>query len=335
MSNAALEPLQIQPDANDPVLAQQQGRFNTLVRDVALWRAALAEWKERIARYQQAVGPVLRELHAASRQWVLALDHASLRPEFARAEREQLAEMLHEAAKALLEMEGDAEIAAVVSRHEEGASYVQSRQEDAGDTTDETVLEDMAQDWERQAASAAALREERSKRRRAATASKRRIQAAQEVSQSLRDVYRRLASALHPDREPDTQQRKRKTVLMQRANLAYAEGNLLALLELQLEAEQVDAAHVAAADQRRLQHYITVLQEQLADLQSEARRLEAGFRAAAGVAPGAGMQPRKADRIVSSEVQRLRGEVLLLGRQTKLLLDVEATKRWLREVRKA
>jgi hypothetical protein len=151
----------------------------------------------------------------------------------------------------------------------------------------------------------------------------------------MRDVYRRLASALHPDREPDAQQRKRKTALMQQANQAYAEGNLLALLELQLEAEQVDAAHAAAADQRRLEHYVTVLQEQLADLQSETRRLEAGFRAAAGVAPGAGLQPRKADRLVSSEVQRLRAEVLLLHRQTKLLLDVESTKRWLREERKA
>jgi hypothetical protein len=122
---------------------------------------------------------------------------------------------------------------------------------------------------------------------------------------------------------------------MQQANQAYAEGNLLALLELQLEAEQVDAAHAAAADQRRLEHYVTVLQEQLADLQSETRRLEAGFRAAAGVAPGAGLQPRKADRLVSSEVQRLRGEVLLMRRHAKLLLDVESTKRWLREERKA
>jgi hypothetical protein len=285
MSNAVLIPLQIHLDAADPVQAQQQGRFNTLVRDVAQWRAALAEWKDRISRYRQAVEPVRRELHATWRQWVFALDHASLQPGLSRAEREQLGEMVREASTALLAVEDDAEIAVVMMRHEEESSSVQSKHEDGGDTTGEPVLADLGQDWERQAASAAALREERSARRRAAASSRRRTQAAQEVSQSLRDVYRRLASALHPDREPDTEKRKHKTSLMQRANQAYAEGNLLALLELQLEAEHVDAAHVASADPRRLQHYVTVLQEQLADLQSETRRLEAGFRAAAGIAP--------------------------------------------------
>jgi hypothetical protein len=340
LHDTALLPLQIQPDAADPVLAQQQRRFNTLVQEVGQWSAALADWKERLARYQQLREPVRRELHAAWRQWVFALDHASLQPGLARAEREQLGEMFHEAATALLAVEDDGEMAAVLSRHGLGSSSAPSNREDAAHAAghaaaDEAVLEKLEPDWERQAASAAARREQRSTKRRAEQDSKRRRQAAQEVSQSLRDVYRRVASALHPDREPDSQQRQRKTALMQQANQAYADGNLLALLGLQLEAEQVDAAHAAAADQRRLQHYISVLQEQLAELQSETRHLEARFRAAAGLAPGVGLQPRKADRIVSSEVQRLRGEVLLLRRQTKSLLDVEATKRWLREVRKA
>lgn len=68
MSHVPLQSLQIQPDTADPLLAQQQTRFNTLVRDVALWRAALTDWKERIARFQQAVEPVRRELHAAWRR---------------------------------------------------------------------------------------------------------------------------------------------------------------------------------------------------------------------------------------------------------------------------
>jgi hypothetical protein len=335
MSSPALQPLQIQPDSADPVLAQHQSRFNTLVRDVASWRASLAEWKARIAGYWQAVEPLHRELRAAWRQWVLALDEASLQPELTRAERRQLDELLREAARALLEVEDDAGIASVLSRHEASSPSVQPMQEDAGGPGDEQGAEDLAQDWERRAAAAAAQRAERAARRRAAAASKRHQQATQEVSQSVRDVYRRLASALHPDRERDAQQRERKTALMQQANQAYAEGNLLALLELQLQAEQVDAAHLAAADQHRLQHYVTVLQEQLADLQSETRRLEAEFRSAAGMAPGSGLQPRKADRIISAEAQRLRGELQLLRRQIQLLLDVEAVKLWLREERKA
>lgn len=331
MSRPDVSPLQIQPDPADPVLAQHQLHFNTLVQDVTQWRAALAGWQARLDVYWQAVEPIHRELRAAWRQWVFALDEAGLQPGLTRAERQQLDELLREAAAALLEVEDDAGIASLLDRHAEPASAVESRNE----MSHAPVGEEPAPDWEQRAAAAAAQRAERAARRRAAAALKRRKQAAQEVSQSLRDVYRRLASALHPDRELDARQRERKTMLMQQANQAYEAGNLLALLELQLKAEQVDAAHLAAAGQRRLQHYVVVLQEQLADLQSETRRLEAEFRSATGLPPGSGLQARKADRIISSEAQGLRSELQLLRRQTKMLQDMEATRDWLREQRKA
>ena len=336
MSTADIRSLQIHPDAADPVLAEQQTRFNALLRDVALWRDALAGWKERIVRFRQAVEPVRRELQAAWRQWVFTLDDASLRPELSRAERDQLGELLRDTAAALLELEDDAEIAAVASRHAAETASVEASREDAdpAGSNPEERLEDWAQDWEQQAAAAAARRAEWAAQRRAASALKRRRKDEQEASGSLRDVYRRLASALHPDREPDAGQRERKTTLMQQANQAYAEENLLALLELQLQAEQIDAAHLASVDRRRLQHYVIVLQEQLADLQSETRRLEAEFRAATGLAAGSGMQPRKADRLITSEAQRLRSELLLLRRETKSLQDAQAMKAWLREQRK-
>ena len=115
MAQADPQSLQIHPDAADPALAQQQTQFNTLVRDIALWRAALAEWNDRIARWQQAVEPVRRELQAAWRQWVFALDHASLQPGLSRAEHRLLGELLREAVAPLLELEDDAEMAAVAA----------------------------------------------------------------------------------------------------------------------------------------------------------------------------------------------------------------------------
>lgn len=331
MPQADLQSLQIQPDAADPVLARQQARFNGLVRDVAAWRAALAQWQERIARYRQVVEPVRRELQAAWRQWVLALDHASLQPGLSRAERHQLGELLREALAPLLEGEDDAELAALAARHAAESPSVPESRDDAGPAG---AGEGHPEDWERQAAAAAAQRAERAARRREAGAAKRRRKEEQEVSQSLRDVYRKVASALHPDREPDAQRRERKTALMQQANQAYADENLLALLELQLQAEQVDAAHLAGVDRRRLQHYVSVLEEQLLDLQSGTRRLEAAFREATGLPPGSGLQARKADRLISAEAQRLRSEVLLLRRQARSLPDAEAVKAWLRQQRK-
>src|SRR5690606_2058262 len=39
----------------------------------------------------------------------------------------------------------------------------------------------------------------------------------QYISQSIREVYRKLASALHPDLEQDAKERQHKTEMMQRA----------------------------------------------------------------------------------------------------------------------
>ncbi|MBK6007086.1 J domain-containing protein [Ramlibacter ginsenosidimutans] len=327
--------LQIEPDPADASLARQQEHFNALVQEVAAGRATLAEWKDRIARYHQAVEPLQRELHAAWREWALALDQASLRPGLSRGERQQLSELLRDAVAPLLEHEDDIELAAVAERHGDAVSSARAGADDiAPASSDATHLENIAEEWERQAASAAAQRAQRAAKRRAASASKQRAKEERDASQSVRDVYRRVASALHPDREPDAAQRARKTSLMQQANEAYGQRNLLALLELQLQAEQVDAAHLSSANRQRLQHYITVLQEQLADLQSETRRMESSFREATGAAPGSGLQPRKADRLISSEAQRLRADLLSLRRQTRALQDVEDLKAWLRAVRK-
>ena len=266
---------------------------------------------------------------------MFALDRAALCPELSRAERKQLGELLQQAVAPLLG-EDDPELAAVAARHGEDAPSARAPQQEADAAgSHEEGPQDLAEDWERQAAAAAAERSEWAAKRRAASALNRRRKEEQEVSRSVRDVYRRLASALHPDREPDLQQRERKTTLMQQANQAYDQRNLLALLELQLQAEQIDAADLASVDRRRLAHYTIVLQEQLAQLQLEARRLEAEFRAANGLAAGSGLQARKADRVISAEVQRLRGDLVLLRRQARALLDVETLKLWLREQRKS
>lgn len=85
----------------------------------------------------------------------------------------------------------------------------------------------------------------------------------------MREVYRKLASALHPGREPDERQREAKTALMQRVNQAYEANDLLVLLELQLQIEQIDASQIANASEQRLKHYNKVLSDQLTELKLE------------------------------------------------------------------
>ncbi|TWO70795.1 hypothetical protein FN976_14725 [Caenimonas sedimenti] len=287
---------------------------------MAAARATLAAWQERIDRSDRQLAPLRQEVHVALRRWVAALDTASLQPGLSRGDRGQLGELIREATAEL----GDEE--------EEGDAGPPAANAPAPPPN---LTSDDDEPWRAAGEAAAAERERRAAHRRAASKQKQHTQATTEASQSLRDVYRKLASALHPDREPDLQERERKTVLMQHANQAYAANNLLALLEMQLQAEQIDMERLASLDQRRLAHYITVLQEQLAELQQETRKLETWFRAAMGASPGSGMPARKADRMITAEAQRLRGDLELLAQQTKLLRDPEETKEWLRALRQS
>ena len=116
--------------------------------------------------------------------------------------------------------------------------------------------------------------------RRAAAAAARKEQAQREASQSVRDVFRRLASALHPDRETDPGERERKTMLMQRANEAYARDDLLALLNLQLELDHIDADHLAGLSKERIASYNHVLRDQVRALEQEIANATASYKRA-------------------------------------------------------
>lgn len=140
----------------------------------------------------------------------------------------------------------------------------------------------------------------------------------QDASQSLRAVYRKLASALHPDREPDEQQRQRKTALMQRVNQAYDAGDLLTLLNLQLEVEQISPEHLGQVPPQRLAHYNQVLSEQLKELKDELESVMAPFRAMLDRATGWDTRPRRGrppqlrpqqlEQLIEQEAAQLRAD---------------------------
>jgi F0F1-type ATP synthase membrane subunit b/b' len=98
------------------------------------------------------------------------------------------------------------------------------------------------------------------------TAQRRQERERAEASRSLREVYRKLAAALHPDRADGEVDRVRRNELMQRANRAYGANDLLAL---QLEIEQVDAAHLARATAERVRQYNLLLGDQLREIHAE------------------------------------------------------------------
>jgi len=202
--------------------------------------------------------------------------------------------------------------------------------EDAG--SPEALIEALAerlhaQDEARRAAAA----ERRARRKPTARQAEAQAQA-QDARSALRGIYRQLASSLHPDREPDPAERERKHALMSQANTAHERGDLLALLRLQLAAEQVDEAAMARLGDARLQSLCLLLQRQVGTLDRELAEAEARL------AHELGVQVRAADprRLLEADLQALQDELQNLAEGMEhdvhaLQDDDKALKAWLRE----
>jgi hypothetical protein len=353
-----IEAIRIVPAAADRSLTPDQKRFNTLIRQIERCRETLKAWHDGIAAYGQAhvqlLVPLQTQFRDALRRQVFALDEAAGRKGLTRAERETLGEIICEAAAELLSADdGDERLKAVFAKYAESdfdterAEMLHAFKEltesmtglDLGDAegldSEDDVLRRLHQGMQQRAEAEEEKRSARAANRRKTVAQQRREDESRQALQSTREVFRKLASALHPDRESDLRQREIKTALMQEANQAYAKGDLLALLELQLRVEQVKAGHMAGADAQRLKHYNKVLAEQLAEIKVEIDRVEAGFRIDFGLEPGWGLNPSKLGQLLEQEARQLRGELALLERDIARLDDPASTKRWLKAQRRA
>ena len=141
----------------------------------------------------------------------------------------------------------------------------------------------------------------------------------------MREAFRKLASALHPDRETDLAAREHKTRLMQQANQAYERQDLLTLLSMQLDLEQIDGQHLANLPEARLAHYNRVLREQLTALQHELGECTAQFRLGLGLNQRE-LTPAVVDRALARDIQDLHHFTRLIELDIVQLLD-PATRR--------
>ncbi len=141
----------------------------------------------------------------------------------------------------------------------------------------EETLRQMGEDAEKQAAAHQAKANAHAQGKRGGKKSAKQIKAEQEnvdATKLLKEVYRKLTSALHPDREPDEAERTRKTALMVEVNKAYAANNLLQLLKLQFQTIKVDATQAANMADEKLVLINRSLKQQLTDLRTEYAAIE-------------------------------------------------------------
>lgn len=161
------------------------------------------------------------------------------------------------------------------------------------------------------------LQEEDRLRREAASAArkaKRKPSAAQEQAQAaqehadvtLKTIFRQIASRLHPDREPDEQERLRKTALMSEANAAYDRKDLVALMNIQLQAEMVDRDHATRLSAERLAALTLLLKQQAAELERERQVAQQRWMHLLDVPFGLSLQPAMLRSWLDEELSALR-----------------------------
>lgn len=157
--------------------------------------------------------------------------------------------------------------------------------------------------------------------------------AQEEIKLSVREIYRKLASALHPDRETDAEQRVRKTALMQRVNVAYQNNDLLALLELQLEIEQIDQAHLDGLGDQRIAQFNQVLSAQVKELKRENFAIERDMTYEWRLSFARQPKPKQVLKHAQDEVQQLRQLVAKAEAHVESLHDIKYVKEWLKTYR--
>ena len=361
-------PVRIPQTPSAAPLSAQQKKFNRHIERINEERALLSAWQEAIAAYRERhareVVPLRGSHIALLVELVQHLDAASDDKKLSKAARRTLSEGITDRVAELIDAVPDeaerAGLKEIYNRHR-GSDY------DAEETQGNEVAKGLAQAMVRdmfgvdldlqgkdtespedllrrieeqmqaQRAQAEQQREaHQAKRRAKPNARERKAQEeAAQATQSVREIYRKLASSLHPDRETDPAERERKTALMQRVNQAYANNKLLDLLQLQLEAEHIDAAHLARVSEERLQHYNRVLTSQYQELQVEVQSLRAHLQAQLPQHVRLSSKPAGLAKIISTNVQYLRQDGLHLQRTMRALdEDPQLLKAWLKEQRR-
>jgi len=338
-----------------PQLTPAQRKFNHLIERINVQRRELEGWRIFRVRYTQQLAdhyhPALARLREKQVAMVRLLDRILDGKSLKARERAKTRDILLELLSQLLAESSDPEL---VRHHDKYAerSFDDQQQEhldlmrtvaseafgiDVEAYTGSESPEELA-DWLEEQMQAPPPEPQRAPRRKKKSAKKlareaQREQAAEGGTRAVREVFRKLVSELHPDRESDPAEHARKTELMQRVNQAYKAGDLLALLELQFSIEQINPKSLAGLAEERLRHYIHVLEEQSRRLRDELAEFVAPFAMQMGMSPAVKLSPAIVQRALEADTHRLHELVRTLAADLVRFQDVSIFKRSLRDYR--
>lgn len=345
-----------------PAAAGPQSRvrkqFNTLVKKLEVERVRLALWREELPRIRALAdseySPLARTFDAHRRRLLLLLDQACSDKTMGKKDREKLADVICSTALDLMQIdEEDQAIKEIYNKHSGcdfdldmdankafmrrmvGAATGVELDDHTDFSSPRAIFEAMRDKMEEREREEGQQQEQIGQARPAKLSAREARHQAEELKlkQSVRDIFRKLASALHPDRETDSAERGRKTALMQRANVAYAANDLLGLLELQLEVDQIDQTGLDNLGDDRIKQYNRILGGQVNEIKSEIMALETALSLDMGWEFGRRRTPKAMMQGLRADIAAMRANVNYIEADLDTFSDLKKLKAWLKDYR--
>lgn len=347
----------IDAKAEKKTLSSAQKQFNSLTKKIDQQKKLLLEWQETIHVYNQKVEqeyePLADTFNNHRLQWTQLLDRFYNLPLFKKTDKLKIRHLISETCQDLIvDMEVD-EVKSLFNKYSDDDYDTLSQETDAAvgelmkglaknmfnvkldDDIDVSSpekfhahLQEKLREQAQEQSAESVKQPKKSKKQLEKEARQEEEEAL--ASKSVQEVYRKLVAVLHPDREPDAQERERKTELMQRVNIAYGKKDLMQLLELQLEIEQIDAAHLNQIADSRLKYFNKILREQLAELGQETYQIEESFKLQLNLPFYTRLSPKQLLLHLANDIRQVKADLADIQRELKDFQDPAALKAWLK-----
>jgi hypothetical protein len=343
----------IQPAA---ALTPAQKRFNTLLSRVSQLSASIdtleALSTQHRSSHLSAMAALQQQEDTARKNLLLYLDRCVQEAELTATQRRSATHIILGLCEALAH-KNDGQVQDVFKQHHseedahalaeearEGAEHAKAVFEDlfgqplhgADDLhTAEAVFEAGLRQYREQQQRLEDKRQAKKAKKKPAARQLKDAQQKMDANTALRTVYRQLASALHPDREPDEAERLRKTALMSEVNAAYDRKNLSELLKLQLQLAQIDSMALSRMADDKLNAMCLLLKEQVDALEEDEAQAQFEIRHYLGVNALDHISAESLARALAIQLRDKAHEVDTLERDLRRIQNEAELKRWLKE----
>ena len=345
--NITTTPIQCSTKAPNPA----QKRFNTLTKGLQRDKAQLHQWLEAHSQLKtelaQKIIPLSQEINAMQLNMLIMLDqyHSNSNTALTVKQQEKLYTFIQGLADTCLCFDESGVAEEIHDRYNEMSVAEIKHEQEAmlksglEDLYDINLGEDF--DFGSETAYADFLGAVNGKKKQRSSAQKKVKETKvsdNEImeNQSIKEIIRQLTKVLHPDREMDEAKKAQKSVLMQRANLAYKQNDLLALLELQFEREQFEQKELNSLANEKLLAYNRMLQRQRKQIKEEIAILKQRISHDIQMPPFYFYDaPEHAFAYLNQEARNMKASKSQLAEELEIFSDIKSLKRWLNTLKKS